>query len=111
MRVLLLIVALVLCAIALWVFLPPCHAALVRFAVAAPELTPWLLPIALLVCAWAFPSARADATASAVFMLAGAVSVLLEIPLAEHAFDPIPNGLSGQIALYYTDRFLARALR
>ena len=42
---------------------------------------------------------------------AGAVSVLLELPWAEHAFDALPNGLSGQIALYYTERFLAWALR
>jgi len=42
---------------------------------------------------------------------AGAVSVLLEVPWAEHAFDAIPNGLSGQISLYYTERFLAWALR
>lgn len=41
----------------------------------------------------------------------GAVSVLLEIPWAEHAFDALPNGLSSQIALYYTERFLAWALR
>lgn len=41
----------------------------------------------------------------------GTPSVLLEIPWAEHAFDAIPNGLSGQIALYYTERFLAWALR
>ena len=42
---------------------------------------------------------------------AGAVSALLEIPWAEHAFDALPNGVSGQIALYYTERFLAWALR
>lgn len=42
---------------------------------------------------------------------AGATSVLLEIPWAEHAFDVLPNGLSAQIALYYTERFLAWALR
>jgi acetyl esterase/lipase len=42
---------------------------------------------------------------------AGARSVLLEIPWAEHAFDIVPNGVSGQIALYYTERFLAWALR
>ncbi len=41
---------------------------------------------------------------------AGAMSVLLEIPWAEHAFDAVPNGLSGQLALYYTERFLARTL-
>lgn len=40
----------------------------------------------------------------------GTTSVLLEIPWAEHAFDVIPNGLSGQIALYYVERFLAWAL-
>ncbi len=42
---------------------------------------------------------------------AGAASVLLELPWAEHAFDVLPNGLSGQISLYYTERFLAWALR
>jgi acetyl esterase/lipase len=41
---------------------------------------------------------------------AGATSVFLEIPWAEHAFDAIPNGPSGQLALYYTERFLAWAL-
>jgi acetyl esterase/lipase len=41
----------------------------------------------------------------------GATSVLLEIPWAEHAFDALPSGLSAQIALYYTDRFFAWALR
>ena len=41
----------------------------------------------------------------------GAPSVYLEIPWAEHAFDALPGGLSGQIALYYTERFLAWALR
>ena len=42
---------------------------------------------------------------------AGATSVLLEIPWADHAFDAIPAGLSGQISLYYTERFLAWVLR
>ena len=42
---------------------------------------------------------------------AGAISVLLEIPWAEHAFDALPNGLSGQMSLFYTERFLAWALR
>ena len=41
---------------------------------------------------------------------AGARSMLLEIPWAEHSFDMMPNGLSGQIALYYTERFLAAVL-
>jgi acetyl esterase/lipase len=42
---------------------------------------------------------------------AGAKSVLLELPWADHAFDLVPNGLSAQIALYYTERFLAWATR
>jgi hypothetical protein len=41
---------------------------------------------------------------------AGATSVFLDIPWAEHAFDAIPNGLSGQLSLYYTEEFLAWAL-
>lgn len=41
---------------------------------------------------------------------AGATSVFLEIPWAEHAFDVIPNGPSGQLSLYYTEQFLAWAL-
>jgi acetyl esterase/lipase len=41
---------------------------------------------------------------------AGATSVFLEIPWAEHAFDAVPNGPSAQLALYYTERFLAWAL-
>jgi acetyl esterase/lipase len=40
----------------------------------------------------------------------GATSVLLDIPSAEHAFDRIPNGPSGQLSLYYTEQFLAWAL-
>jgi acetyl esterase/lipase len=38
-------------------------------------------------------------------------SVLLEIPWADHAFDAVPSGVSAQVALYYTERFLAWALR
>jgi acetyl esterase/lipase len=41
---------------------------------------------------------------------AGATSVFLEIPWAEHAFDFVRNGPSGQLSLYYTERFLAWAL-
>lgn len=37
--------------------------------------------------------------------------VWLEIPWAEHAFDTVFNGLSNQLALYYTERFLAWALQ
>ena len=41
----------------------------------------------------------------------GTTRVLLEIPWAEHAFDAIFNGLSNQLALYYTERFLDWALK
>jgi acetyl esterase/lipase len=36
-------------------------------------------------------------------------SVLLVIPWADHAFDAVPFGPSSQIAIYYTQRFLAWA--
>ena len=41
----------------------------------------------------------------------GTRAVWLEIPWAEHAFDKVFNGVSNQLALYYTERFLAWALR
>ena len=41
---------------------------------------------------------------------AGAKSVYLEIPWAEHAFDSLPQGLSGQLSLFYVERFLTAAL-
>ena len=37
-------------------------------------------------------------------------AILLEIPWAEHAFDAVFFGVSNQLALYYTERFLAFAL-
>ena len=37
-------------------------------------------------------------------------AVFLEIPWAEHSFDSIFNGVSNQLALYYTERFIAWAL-
>ncbi len=40
----------------------------------------------------------------------GNKAILLEIPWAEHSFDTIFNGVSNQLALYYTERFLAWAL-
>lgn len=42
---------------------------------------------------------------------AGSTGVLLEIPWAEHSFDTIFHGPSNQLALYYTERFLAWALQ
>jgi acetyl esterase/lipase len=38
----------------------------------------------------------------------GNLTVYLEIPWAEHAFDAIFSGISNQLALYYTERFLAK---
>jgi acetyl esterase/lipase len=40
----------------------------------------------------------------------GAHVAALEMPWSNHAFDAIPNGLAGQIARYYTERFLAGEL-
>ncbi len=37
----------------------------------------------------------------------GGTVVHVEIPWAEHAFDAVPNGPSGQLARYVTERFLA----
>jgi len=37
--------------------------------------------------------------------------VWVEIPWAEHAFDAVFRGVSNQVALYYTERFLAWALQ
>jgi len=41
----------------------------------------------------------------------GNTAVFLQIPWAEHAFDAVFNGVSNQLALYHTERFLAWALR
>jgi acetyl esterase/lipase len=40
----------------------------------------------------------------------GNQAIFLEIPWAEHAFDAILQGVSSQVSLYYTERFLAWAL-
>jgi acetyl esterase/lipase len=37
--------------------------------------------------------------------------ILIEIPWADHTFDAVFNGVSNQLALYYTERFIAWALR
>jgi acetyl esterase/lipase len=42
---------------------------------------------------------------------AGATSQLVEIPWADHAFDFIPGGLSGQLSLWHTEQFLLKTLR
>jgi acetyl esterase/lipase len=37
-------------------------------------------------------------------------AVFIEIPWADHAFDAVFSGMSNQLSLYYTERFLAWAL-
>ncbi len=37
-------------------------------------------------------------------------AIFLEIPWAEHSFDSLFNGVSNQLALYYTERFIAWAV-
>ena len=41
---------------------------------------------------------------------AGATSVLLELPWSEHSFDAVPYGVGRQVALRYTERFIAWAV-
>ncbi|MCF2971904.1 alpha/beta hydrolase [Synechococcus sp. Nb3U1] len=38
-------------------------------------------------------------------------ALLIRIPWADHAFDAVPRGLSSQMALYATERFLASTLK
>ncbi len=38
----------------------------------------------------------------------GSQSIFLEIPWADHSFDAVFSGVSNQLALYYTERFLAK---
>jgi acetyl esterase/lipase len=40
----------------------------------------------------------------------GNTAIWLNIPWAEHAFDAVFNGVSNQLALYYTERFLASVI-
>jgi acetyl esterase/lipase len=42
---------------------------------------------------------------------AGATSVLIELPWSEHSFDAVPAGLGRRIALHYTERFIAWAVK
>jgi acetyl esterase/lipase len=54
---------------------------------------------------------RFGAELDARLRASGTTSVFLEIPWAEHAFDLVGNGPSGQLSLYYTERFLAWAFQ
>jgi len=54
--------------------------------------------------------ARFGRMLDAALTKAGATSVLIELPWSEHSFDAVPNGMGRQIALRYTDRFIAWAV-
>jgi acetyl esterase/lipase len=54
--------------------------------------------------------ARFGRMLDAALTRAGATSVLLELPWSEHSFDAVPNGMGRQIALSYTERFVAWAV-
>ena len=55
--------------------------------------------------------ARFGRMLDAALKTAGATSVLLELPWSEHSFDAVPNGMGRQIALRYTERFIAWAVQ
>jgi len=42
--------------------------------------------------------------------LQGDLVISIDLPWSNHSFDEVPNGLGGQIARYYTERFLAATL-
>jgi acetyl esterase/lipase len=54
--------------------------------------------------------ARFGRMLDAALKKAGATSVLIELPWSEHSFDAVP-GLSRRIALHYTERFIAWAVK
>ncbi len=47
---------------------------------------------------------------AATLVAQGNRAIFIEIPWADHAFDAVFSGVSNQLALYYTERFLAWAL-
>ena len=55
--------------------------------------------------------AKYGARLAAQLAKAGTRVGYLEIPWAEHAFDEVFNGVSSQVALFYTERFLAWAVK
>ncbi|MBI4783824.1 MAG: alpha/beta hydrolase [Oscillatoriophycideae cyanobacterium NC_groundwater_1537_Pr4_S-0.65um_50_18] len=44
-------------------------------------------------------------------LAAGNTAVYIELPWSEHAFDALFSGLGNQVALYYTERFIAWSVR
>jgi acetyl esterase/lipase len=55
-------------------------------------------------------AARYGRMLDAALRKAGATSVLLELPWAEHSFDAVPAGMGRQVAMHYTERFIAWAV-
>ena len=55
--------------------------------------------------------ARFGRMLDAALKKAGATSVLLELPWSEHSFDAVSNGMGRRIALSYTEKFIAWAVR
>src|SRR5262245_41678718 len=77
----LLLLAILLCALAIWIVLPPFHVGLLPLAVAAPELSPWLLAGALVLCGVTYRASGVDVTARVVFNLAAAAAIVCAPPL------------------------------
>src|SRR5258706_13837484 len=86
MSVSLLIASIALLFISIWIVLPPPHVSLLPLAVGAPELSPWLLLISLILCAITFRSAGADVTARVVFNVSAVSAVLCAYPLVRAPF-------------------------
>ncbi len=86
MHALLLIAAVLLCATAVWVVLPPVHVSVLAFAVGAPELSPWLLLPALAICALTWPSSRAVPAAAAAFAFGALAAILFAYPVVQTPF-------------------------
>jgi acetyl esterase/lipase len=86
MTVWLLIASIALCLISIWIVLPPPHASLLPLAVGAPELSPWLLLVAVILCGVTFRAASVDVTARVVFNVAAVSAVLCAYPLVRAPF-------------------------
>lgn len=54
---------------------------------------------------------RYGAALEARLRATGSTAVFLEIPWADHGFDTVPHGPSGQLALHYVERFLTLTLK
>lgn len=86
MTVWLLIASIALCLVSIWIVLPPPHARLLPLAVGAPEISPWLLLVSVILCAVTFRAASVDITARVVFSVAAVSAVLCAYPLVRAPF-------------------------